>query len=199
MNSNNAALRLVHSKREIIEGLGLGPSAKPNPQRDAVKGRRSLPPEMQKACKDGERTGHLTRLTGILVNQNRGLDEVVVLAHAWNRQNTPPLEDDKVQATCEGIWKTHQRNHPDEGAAGTNDGELLPLFDLEEARVGPYLATEPPKRQWLLENCLPLGKVGGLVAPGGTGKSQFLLQLGVSVAAGLPFLGFCEAAETNLH
>jgi RecA-family ATPase len=46
-----------------------------------------------------------------------------------------------------------------------------------------------------LKDRLPFGKVGAIVAPGGTGKSQLLLQLGVSVAAGLPFLEFWEVPE----
>jgi len=51
-------------------------------------------------------------------------------------------------------------------------------------QYGEFLNYDPPPRRWLLEDCLPLGKVGLLVAPGGTGKSQLALQLAIAVATG---------------
>lgn len=47
---------------------------------------------------------------------------------------------------------------------------------------------------------LPVATVGNLVAPGATGKTQFLLQLAVSRCLGLPTLGglFPEAAPENV-
>ena len=61
-----------------------------------------------------------------------------------------------------------------------------------------WLTRDPPPLRALLRDStdanrgdifLPRGRVGMLVAPGGTGKTMALLQLGVSVAAGLPWLG----------
>lgn len=72
---------------------------------------------------------------------------------------------------------------------------ITPLFDLADARVDRLLDRRPPLRRWLLEDCLPLGKTGMLVAPGGTGKSQFLMQLCASVATGLPLAGYWHANE----
>ena len=63
-------------------------------------------------------------------------------------------------------------------------GIFVMVFDLNEARVDRFLTHDPPSRRWLLEDCLPLGKVGLLVAPGGTGKSQLALQIAVAVATG---------------
>ena len=62
-------------------------------------------------------------------------------------------------------------------------------FDLSTATVGDLIETPPPKRAWLIHEHLPLGTVGILAAAGGTGKSFATLQLGVSAAAGLPWLG----------
>src|SRR3546814_17580342 len=42
---------------------------------------------------------------------------------------------------------------------------------------------------------LPTGIVGMIVAPGGTGKSQFVLQLGVTVATGIPLCGVWPGIE----
>ena len=70
-----------------------------------------------------------------------------------------------------------------------------PLFRLDDARVGDWLDNPPPARRWLLDNCLPLGKVGLVVAPGGTGKTQFALQLAVSAASGIIFAGEWRVAH----
>ena len=62
---------------------------------------------------------------------------------------------------------------------------IVPLFNVNDFRAGRYLSSPPPVRRWLIRNVIPLGIVGQLVAPGGTGKTMASLQLGVSVAAGL--------------
>jgi RecA-family ATPase len=66
---------------------------------------------------------------------------------------------------------------------------------------------EPPPIDWILtrpgraeipgDDCgyLPAGHVGALVAPGGVGKSMALLQLGLSVATGQPWLGHYEVSQ----
>jgi len=69
-----------------------------------------------------------------------------------------------------------------------------PLFDIESARAGRFIHTLPTPRVWLLKDCLPAGVVGGLVAAGGAGKTQAVLQLCVAVAAGLPF---CDTWNTG--
>lgn len=61
---------------------------------------------------------------------------------------------------------------------------ITPLFDLDSARIDDFLSIPAPERRYLLQNCLPLGIVAMIVAPGGTGKSQFALQLAVSTALG---------------
>lgn len=69
-----------------------------------------------------------------------------------------------------------------------------PLFDIAEASASRFLAVPPKPRIWLLKDYLPAGVVGSVIAPGGTGKSQLVLQLTASVAAGLPF---CDTWETG--
>lgn len=56
-------------------------------------------------------------------------------------------------------------------------------MNISRALTGPR-----PKLDLVLPG-LPIGAVGNLVAPGATGKTQFLLQLAVSRALGLPTLG----------
>jgi len=70
---------------------------------------------------------------------------------------------------------------------------------------------EPPNRQWLVKDWLPLGEISSMYGKGGSGKSLIALQLAYSVATGTPFMGvpverpmpvlavFCEDTRDELH
>lgn len=199
--TSNSNIRLAYSKADIVDGLGL--DSEPCPPKAVSKSttindatRSGLPSEFHRRCKDGERTAHLARLAGTLIQRGHPLDIVQALAQRWNHGNFEPLPEDKVNSTCEGIWVTHRRNHP-EAAAGSSATESTLLFEPEEARASRFVGKTPPERKWLVKGFLPYGKVAGLVAPGGTGKSQLLLQLAVSIAGGVPFLCFPDAPESG--
>lgn len=112
------------------------------------------------------------------------------IALDWNARQNPPLDADKVRNTVESIARTDARNHPER-----HKQPLTPLFDIAEADISLLLRTSPPARRWLLQDMLPTGIVGMIVAPGGTGKSQFVLQLGVTVATGIPLCGVWPGIE----
>jgi hypothetical protein len=139
---------------------------------------------------DGERTQALTELVGRLLSQGLDADEVAQIAQDWNMRQNPPLDTDKVRRTVESLAKTDARNHPER-----YKGPLTPLFDIAEADISLLLRTSPPARRWLLRDMLPLGIVGMIVAPGGTGKSQFVLQLGVTVATGIALCDVWQSSE----
>ena len=64
-----------------------------------------------------------------------------------------------------------------------------PFFTMDELRISAWLTTEPKAPEWILTGIMPRGKTGMVTAPGGTGKSFALMQLGISVASGLPLFG----------
>ena len=72
---------------------------------------------------------------------------------------------------------------------------IVPLFPLADASAGRFLSVPPKPRIWLLKNYLPAGIVGSVIAPGGAGKSQLILQLAASVAAGVPFCNTWEVGK----
>jgi RecA-family ATPase len=147
-----------------------------------------------KRCKDGERTEHLTKLAGTLLASQFSEAECVAKCLRWNSQNIEPLDEDKVIATCQSIIVSDQRNHPERYPELQ---QHLPLFDLQAGRIDKYLSTAPPLRRWLLKDLVVLGKVGAVVAPGGSSKSQWMLQLAVSVATGIPLAEHWEVGETG--
>ncbi|MEJ7667586.1 MAG: AAA family ATPase [Casimicrobiaceae bacterium] len=131
-----------------------------------------------RSCRDGDRTQHLVRLAGYLIGEGLSPVAAIKALLAWNSINEPPLPDQKILTTVASIARTHARNHPVAESLDT------PLFDLNAASVQRFIGKPVPERDWVLENCLPLGKVGLVVAPGGTGKSQLMLQLAYAVAGG---------------
>ena len=127
---------------------------------------------------DGERTSALTKVVGYLLSKGDPVDMVRQMALDWNARQNPPLDVDKVRRTVESLAKTDARNHPER-----HKGPLTPLFDIADANIDLLLRTSPPVRRWLLNGMLPLGIVGMIVAPGGTGKSQFVLQMRARLVA----------------
>jgi hypothetical protein len=134
--------------------------------------------DFARVCEDGERTTHLVRIAGSLIGGGCGLSAALSVCLAWNSQNTPPLSVEKIVATVNSVARTHTRKHPLE--SDTDE----PLFDVAAASIGRFLDSEPPEQDWVLENCMVNGKVGLLVAPGGTGKSQLVLQIAYDIATG---------------
>lgn len=191
--------RSPRSKLALVTALGLSTDSQvPSAANDVIdsvadlKGRIDVGPDPFRRCKDGERTDHLLSLLGKWYGQGKPEDEVLLLARGWNSDNFEPLPDEKVVSMCASMQRTHERNH----APIINEPTVLaPLFDLKEARLDRFLNCDPPPRRWLLVDCLPLGKVGLLVAPGGTGKSQLALQLAIAVATGGSLADWWQVGE----
>lgn len=144
---------------------------------------------MQRQCVDGERNNHLTVLAGTLLASGVSLDEALHMCHQWNANNPEPLDDERIESTVESILRTDQANHPERYP------ELIvhtPLFQPDEGKIDRFLSTPPPPREWLLKDLVVLGKVAAVVAPGGHSKSQWLLQVAVGVATGLPVAEYWE-------
>ena len=147
-------------------------------------------------CKDGERTAHLTSLVGTLLQRSLPHNEIIARCRAWNSKNGPPLLDEKIVSTCRSMAKTHARNCLERTMpVGQMVEDFEPLFSIESARVNRYLVEPPAPRRMLLVDCLPFEKVGAIIAPGGTGKSQLVLQIAASVAADIPLAGQWEVGE----
>lgn len=92
------------------------------------------------------------------------------------------LADDETATTvAEYSARELRRRHPRQAAPL--------LFHPAVASVGRYLAAPAPQRRYVISDLLPAGIVALLAAPGGAGKSQLILQLLVSVALGIPWLG----------
>ncbi|MEF8703074.1 MAG: AAA family ATPase [Candidatus Accumulibacter sp. UW26] len=155
----------------------------------------TLAPDPRKVCVEGERNNHIARLAGKWLHVGNTVEDVITLALAANDNFHPPLDDTEVITTCKSIARTHGRNNPIEPSL--DDADPQPLFVVKDFKASRYLNTDPPLRRWLFKDIIPCGKVLLLVAPGGTGKTMFAIQLGASVATGLPFADVWEVGETG--
>lgn len=183
----------------IQEKLGLQSPLTATPMRPTCEAKQSnaspaINDLMRRSCSDGERTEHLTRLAGALIAARFDLKECIERCSVWNQNNQPPLDDDKVISTCTSISAIDQSNHPERYP---HPLQFAPLFDLQDGRIDHYINTPPIPRRWLLKDLVVLGKVGAVVAPGGSSKSQWMLQLAVSVATGIPLAGHWQVEEVG--
>lgn len=185
------ARKLGISTDQANSQLSAQPRSKGTSQGDAMQ----LEDLMLRRCKDGERTEHLTKLVGKLLAAGVPAEPALQLCQTWNSQNIEPLDSDKIDATFHSIHACDLRNHPERYPGLRTHHQ--PLFDLSAGSIQGYLSTDPAPRRWLLKDLLVQGKVGAIVAPGGSSKSQWLLQLAVSVASGLPVAEHWQIGETG--
>ena len=150
---------------------------------------------MKKSCVDTERTAHLLTLAGTIFAYGFDTQECIDRCLTWNANNNPPLEDVKIFSTCESIARYYPVKSNVNGVLKTSHSILR--FTLDDGRISPYLTTPPPLREWLIDDMIVLGKVGAIVAAGGSSKSQFLLQMAVTVVTGIPLAGHWTASQTG--
>jgi AAA domain len=91
--------------------------------------------------------------------------------------------------------KKHGLTYPVSIDAAPESDEVTPTLgdyippQFHNAGVGDLLKAEPPPREYLIPGFLPLSIVAILAAAGGVGKSNYLLALSMSLAAGIHFMG----------
>lgn len=132
---------------------------------------------------DGQRNDTLAREAGWMRHHGYSGEAIDAALQVMNRDRcAPALDAAEVSKIAYGM----ERYDPTADAFDAPD-PVAP-FDMDAARVGELLDREPPEREWLVTDRVPLGVVGLLAAAGGTGKSMATLQLAVSVCTGVPWL-----------
>lgn len=146
--------------------------------------------------REGGRNNEIARVAGRSLSRGNSEEETITLALAANRKFAPPLGDDEVITTCQSINRTHARNTIG-GASATHPDALSPLFSIADYKASRFFNRDPKPRRWLIQSLIPAGILASLVAPGGTGKSNFAMQLGVTIATGFPLADHWQGGETG--
>jgi hypothetical protein len=118
----------------------------------------------------------------------------------WNQTNARPPWDEQDLAQI--FMNAEKYGHHAPGAALR---ELRPANDAMNEIQGQaradlisagwcdltvkMLEAEPPEKQFIWQDAIPVGDVGTLVGPGAAGKTALTVGLAVHCALGLPFLG----------
>lgn len=147
--------------------------------------------ELLQGVDEGGRNDACARLAGYYLSRKMAPDVVLENLKLWDRNNTPPLGDDVLEATVRSIQHTRQRAEsrdtrtPPAVALEDEEGDLLRLVSMHQymAEYGDHDVS------WCVDGWLPNETIAMIVSPPGTYKTWTLLDLAVSVATGTPFLG----------
>jgi RecA-family ATPase len=193
-----------HRAGAYFDPLAVQPSARAN-LKDLWE-RIKAPLDLTGELREGTRNELLSRYAWKLLHERTSLEELPGLVREWNRTHgNPPVDDREIDGIVNNAVRNFKKDFPakfeqlfggDKAAIGSTS-EAVPLFYVNAARIDFMLDTQPPPARFLLKNMMRLGKVSLLVAPGGTGKSQFSLQLMVSIATGLAMANVFEVDETG--
>lgn len=149
--------------------------------------------DLMKGVSSGGRNDAAARLAGYFMNKGMPTDVVEMLMIQWNMKNDPPLGQDELHTTVNSI-KRYQNE-----TTGIQRVELIPeekpktehKFDLMP--MSQYF-TEYGKEgvEWAIQDWMPDKSIVFVVSPPEGYKTWLLLDLAVSLASGLPFLGHAE-------
>ncbi|MEK7773432.1 MAG: AAA family ATPase, partial [Deltaproteobacteria bacterium] len=139
----------------------------------------------------GQRNATLARLAGAMRRVGMSRDEIFASLSLANKDRCrPPLPTREVGRIADSIARYAPDSIDDEaaedhGPPGLSEANAVAPFG-SPAPIAEWLDTEPPPVDYLFENLLISGIVGGVFAQGGTGKTYLILCLMLSAALGQP-------------
>ena len=152
--------------------------------------------EALRGVSEGGRNDTCARLAGYFFKKGINFDVVEAMLMDWNERNDPPLPVKEVRTTIKSIERSHisdatgftkvefeNDRTPEEQTA--NSFDVMKMTDYIKGYGGNGVS-------WLVSDWLPDQSITFLVSPPESYKTWILLDLAVSVAAGVPFLGQFE-------
>ncbi len=148
----------------------------------------------------GQRNEAAARLTGYLANHH-SKNVVEILVMQWNQFNEPPLEEAEIKRTVASIFQTKERKAERTLSLAriVDDTTIEEQIDAADWSVEDPFAITPlsdymvqfgeHQVDWMVEGWMPQNTIAMMVAPPGSYKTWLELDLAVSVAGGVPFLG----------
>ena len=152
--------------------------------------------EALRGVSEGGRNDTCARLAGYFFKKGMTYDIVEALLLDWNERNNPPLPAREIRLTAKSIEKSHAVGttsqftkvefEDDKGATESAPKEstfgVMKMSDYVKGYGGEGAS-------WLVDEWLPDKSITFLVSPPESYKTWMLLDLAVSVATGVPFLG----------
>ena len=156
--------------------------------------------ETLRGIPEGGRNDACARLAGYFFKKGMNADIVEALLLDWNERNDPPLPVKEVRQTIRSIERSHsgadtqftsvqfENDKTEEEQKSTFD--VMRMCDYVKGYGGDGV-------QWLVEDWLPDASITFLISPPESYKTWILLDLAVSVSAGVPFLGSYPVNSTG--
>lgn len=146
--------------------------------------------EALRGVSEGGRNDTCARLAGYFFKKGVSEDIVSSLLIDWNERNDPPLPVKEVNATIKSVLRMHSDTNyqftsvdfDNDSTDSHNSFDVMRMCDYVKGYGGEGVS-------WLVEDWLPDKSITFLVSPPESYKTWMLLDLAVSVAAGVPFLG----------
>ena len=152
--------------------------------------------EALRGVSEGGRNDTCARLAGYFFKKGLNSDIVEALLMEWNEKNDPPLPVSEVRTTIKSIERSHvgaerqftsvdfkdDRNETHSDTTNTSTFGVMKLTDYVKGYGGAGVS-------WLVDEWLPDASITFLVSPPESYKTWMLLDLAVSLSAGVPFLG----------
>ena len=150
--------------------------------------------EALRGVSEGGRNDTCARLAGYFFKKGMNADIVEALLLDWNERNEPPMPVNEVRTTIKSIERSHATgesqftqvqfvdDRPPEEKKPESSFGVMRLTDYVKGYGGDGVS-------WLVDEWLPDKSITFLVSPPESYKTWLLLDLAVSVSAGVPFLG----------
>lgn len=147
---------------------------------------------LEHGCAEGERNTSMARLAGYYARKEIPVDVAHTLIGDWSRHHLrPPLGSTEIRTTVYSVYRTEEakirtrRSQIVVGEDVAKGEKRAHMLRFREFAVR-YGAVEP---SWLCEGWMPSRTIAIVAAPPESLKSWLLLDMVVSVAMGVPFLG----------
>ena len=149
--------------------------------------------EALRGVSEGGRNDTCARLAGYFFKKGMTADIVEALLIDWNERNDPPLPAREVRTTLRSIERSHSgadtqftsvqfENDQTQEEEKESTFDVMKMTDYVRGYGGDGVS-------WLVSDWLPDASITFLVSPPESYKTWILLDLAVSVSAGVPFLG----------
>lgn len=157
--------------------------------------------EALRGVSEGGRNDTCARLAGYFFKKGMSSDIVEALLLDWNEKNDPPMPLTELRTTMKSIERSHAGiENQFTSVEFTNDQtaqekesssfDVMKMTDYVKGYGGEGVS-------WLVEDWLPDKSITFLVSPPESYKTWILLDLAVSISAGVPFLGSFNVNETG--
>lgn len=161
--------------------------------------------EALRGVSEGGRNDACARLAGYFFKKGINSDIVESLLMEWNERNDPPLPVHEVRTTIKSIERSHvniksqftslefeddSATQREEEAKQESTFDVMRMTDYVKGYGGGGVS-------WLVDGWLPDKSITFLISPPESYKTWLLLDLAVSVAAGVPFLGSYQVNNTG--